>query len=427
MNAPLAPASWEAAPGGASAPPTPTLDARLSRRFLNIEDLRAGAARRLPKGVYEFIARGSEDEATLRDNRTSFQRYKLRNRALVDVSVRSARAELFGKPLSMPAAIAPTGVAGVAWYGGELELARAAARSGVPFTLATPSITSIETIASVEAGRKWYQLYMWRDRAASHALVRRARDAGFEALILTVDTAVPPIREYNFRNGFNSPFTLNGRIAADVVLHPRWLASVLLRYLRTSGMPRPVHYPLRGATRTSGLGFADSVRGDNLTWDDIGRLRDLWKGPILLKGVQRPDDAERGLREGIDGLIVSNHGGRNLDTAVAALDALPEIVAAVGDAIPVLLDSGVRRGGDILKALALGAKAVLLGRPTLYGVSVAGEAGAAHALGLLHREFDTAMAYTGCRSIAEISRDVLWTPPQGPPLETRPLRDRAKT
>jgi len=410
MNAPTAPGATDTAMRRNAPWPSPKPVPALADRYMNIEDLRLGAKRKMPRGVFEFIDRGSEDEATLRDNRAGFQRIKLRNRVLVDVSTRSQEIELFGKPMSMPLAIAPTGAAGLAWYEGELELARAAARSGVPFTLATPSLTAIERIATVEEGRKWFQLYMWRDRALSHALVRRARDAGFETLILTGDTPVPPIREYNKRNGFNSPFTFNPTIVADVATSPGWMWRVLRPYLLNGGMPKQAHYPNDAkGVQVRMVGGSETLRGDNLSWDDIARLRDIWKGPILVKGVHQPDDVERGIREGIDGVVISNHGGRNLDTAVTSLDVLPEIVAAAGDKLVVIADSGVRRGGDILKLLALGAKAVLSGRPTLYGTAVAGEDGAAHALALLKRELDTAMAYTGCCRVADISPKVLWT------------------
>ena len=205
----------------------PAIAGKLAARYQNIEDLRDAARRRLPRGVFEFFDRGSEDEVSLSENRAAFRRIKMRNKVLVDVSTRSTQTQLFGKPMAMPLAIAPTGIAGLTWYEGELELARAAQRFGVPFTLATPSITAIESIAQVEGGRNWFQLYMWRDREASYSLVKRARDAGFEALILTVDTPVSPIREYNRRNGFNSPFTFNMKIAADVAMHPGWMLNVL--------------------------------------------------------------------------------------------------------------------------------------------------------------------------------------------------------
>ena len=389
--------------------PVPKPDPRFEPRYMNIEDLRLGAKRILPKGVFEFIDRGSEDENSLRDNRSSFQRIKLKNKIMVDVSERSTETTLFGKPMAMPLAIAPTGAAGLAWYEGELELAKAAARSGVPFTLATPSLTAIERIASVEEGRKWFQLYMWRNREMSHALVKRARDAGFETLIVTGDTPVSPIREYNRKNGFNSPFTFNIPIVLDVATSPRWMWGVLRHYMMNGGLPKQAHYPNDSSGQQVRMGGgAAELRGDNLVWDDIARLREIWKGPILVKGVHQAEDAARAVKEGCEGVIISNHGGRNLDTAVASLDVLPEIVAEIGGKAAVIMDSGIRRGGDILKAVALGANAVLSGRPTLYGCTVAGEDGAAHALGLLKRELETAMAFTGATRVSEISAKALW-------------------
>ena len=387
----------------------PSVDPSLAARYLNIADLREGARRRLPKGLFEFLDRGSEDELSLTGNREAFRRVKLRNRVLVDVSKRNTQTELFGRPMSMPLAIGPTGAAGLTWYQGELELARAAAAFGVPFTLSTPSTASIETIATVEDGRNWFQLYVWNQRELSHALVRRAQDAGFEALIVTADTPVPSIREYNRRNGFTSPFSFNMRATMDVALHPRWFFGVLLRYLRTVGMPKNAHYPADSKGRmTSITGAASHLRGDSLTWEDLDRLREIWKGPLILKGVHLPEDARRSIDKGIDGIVVSNHGGRNLDSAVAPLDILPEIVAEVGGKTTVLLDSGVRRGGDILKALALGADAVLSGRCALYGTAVAGQAGALHALSILKKELDTSMAFTGCRSVADAGERTVW-------------------
>jgi len=411
---------------GESAAAGPSLTAAASApvrgvlaRCHNVADLREAARRRLPRGVFEFFDRGSEDEESLRHNREAFRNVRLRNRVLVDVSRRSPVTRLFGLPMAMPLAIAPTGVAGVCWYEGEAELARAAAKAGVPFTLATPSVTSIETIAAVEGARKWFQLYMWRERELSYALVRRAQDAGFEALILTVDTPAPPIREYNRRNGFTMPFTPNPRALVDMALHPRWLVSVMARYLANSGMPRLAHYPQGATSRMAApnakagapRNVVPNLRGDDLTWDDVKRLRDAWPGPLMIKGVHLPEDAARAVAAGFDAVVISNHGGRNLDGAVAPIEILPEIAAEVGGRIPILLDSGVRRGGDILKALALGATAVLSGRPTLYGLSVAGEAGASHALSMLAREFDTAMAFTGCASVDDIGPRAVWTGP----------------
>ncbi len=394
-------------------------DARLAQqladRYLNIADLREASRRRLPKGVFEFFERGSEDEVSLSENRAAFRRIKLRNKVLVDVSTRHTRTELFGKPMAMPLAVAPTGAAGLTWYEGELEVARAAARFGVPFTLATPSLTSIERIATVEEGRNWFQLYMWRERELSHALVKRAQDAGFEALILTVDTAVSPIREYNKRNGFSSPFHYNPRIVLDVALHPRWLIEVMLPYLRTVGMPRPVHFPQGSQGRAAGAvgSSARTMQGDNLTWDDLARLREMWKGPLMIKGVHLPEDAAKAVAMGVDAIVLSNHGGRNLDSAVSPIEILPEIVAEVGGKTEIIIDSGIRRGSDVLKALALGAKAVLTGRCALYGASVAGAAGVEHALTLLRKELETSMGFTGCRTVAEIGPRAVWMGPEG--------------
>ena len=243
MLTPVASAKPEAS-AGAQAAELPAKAPRVLDNCHNIADLREAARRRLPRGVFEFFDRGSEDELSLRGNREGFARLKLRNKVLVDVSRRSMATTLFGKPMSMPLAIAPTGVAGVCWYEGEAELARAAAKAGVPCTLATPSVTALETIAAVEGGRKWFQLYMWHERELSYALVKRAQDAGFEALILTVDTPASPLREYNRRNGFSMPFTPNPRALFDMALHPRWLATVMARYLMTSGYWNVVGLPV---------------------------------------------------------------------------------------------------------------------------------------------------------------------------------------
>jgi (S)-mandelate dehydrogenase len=401
---------------GATVAVTPAKPPRVLDRCFNIADLREAARRRLPRGVFEFMDRGAEDEVSLRGNREAFERIKLRNKVLVDVSRRSTATTLFGKPLSMPLVVAPTGVAGVCWYQGEAELACAAAKAGVPFTLATPSVTSIETIAAVEGGRKWFQLYMWKERDLSYGLVKRAQDAGFEALILTVDTPTSPIREYNRRNGFSMPFQPNPRAIFDMALHPRWLLTVMARYLANNGMPKLAHYPdgavsrmAPGGAPAAPSGSLPNLRGDELNWEDVKRLRDTWKGPLMIKGVHLPEDAARAVEAGFDAVIVSNHGGRTMDSAVAPIDVLPEIVAQIAGRVPVLVDSGVRRGGDVVKALALGASAVLSGRPTLYGLSVAGEAGASHALSLLRREFDATMAFTGCNSVGEIGPRAVWT------------------
>ncbi|MBN8890359.1 MAG: alpha-hydroxy-acid oxidizing protein [Rhodospirillales bacterium] len=386
----------------------------------NIADLREAARRTLPRFIFEFIDRGAEDEVAVAHNRAAFERIKIRGRSLVDISQRDLSTTLFGRRMAMPAAVAPMSPLGLAWYQGELAMARAAAAAGVPYTLPTMAMTPMdailasaaERIAGESGARLWFQLYTWEDRAASDRLVSRARDAGFEALLVTVDTAVSPNREYNQRNGFVMPFRFTPNVMLDMLRHPAWLARVMGRYLTTTGLPRMENYPTRHrATRPSNDPGLKST--NSLSWDDIRRLRDLWPGKLLIKGVMRGDDAAQAMEHGLDGVVVSNHGGRNLASAVAPIEVLAEVVAAVAGRGAVLMDSGVRRGSDILKALALGADAVLLGRPMAFGMATAGQAGAARALALLREEFSIAMAYGGCRSVADITPDLLAAFPQG--------------
>ena len=375
----------------------------------NVNDLRAAAKKKLPKGVFEFVDRGSEDEVALRNNRAAFERIRLRHRALVDVSGRSTKTTLFGKEISAPMAIAPTGAAGLCWYEGELELAKAAAKMKIPFTLATGAMTSMEKIAKEANFRLWFQLYVWKQRDLSYQLIERAKNNGFEALIVTTDTIVPPNREYNAKNGLELPFTPTLRFTRDILQRPGWFTSVLLRYLTTIGMPRNENYPEPYRRRIGDDTFRHEVmRQDSLNWDDIKIFRDKWPGILMLKGINRPDDALKAVSAGVDGVIVSNHGGRNMDSAAATIDMLPEIAEAVGDKITVLLDSGIRRGSDIVKAVALGAKCVLTGRATLYGTAVGGEKGASKAINIIRTEMDKTMAYTGCNRVDEITTDIFF-------------------
>ncbi len=375
-------------------------------RCHNVADLREAARRRLPRFVFEFMDRGTEDEIALRENRVGFDRLRLRPEVLVDVSGRSLAVELFGALSSMPVAMSPTGAAGLCWYEGELALAKAAARAGVPFALSTTAITSMERVASAAGGRLWFQVYMWRDRALSYELIGRARAAGYEALILTVDTPVGPNREYNRRNGFSVPFNPSLRSSWDLACHPAWLFNTLGKYLRTTGMPRHENYPAQfQRSIVSDPATKLAMKNDSMSWADIPRLRDIWPGTLMIKGILRPEDAVRAVDQGADAIIVSNHGGRNLDSAVAPIDALPEIAAAVAGRCTVLLDSGIRRGSDIVKAVALGADAVLVGRPVLYGIAAAGEAGALHAIELLRAELDKTMAFMGCPAMSDLRPD----------------------
>ena len=393
-------------------------------RCLNIHDLRAAAQRRLPRGVFEFVDRATEDHIAVANNRSALEHIKLRHRALVDVSHRTVTTTLFGKPVSLPMAIAPTGAAGLCWHEGELELAKAAAKAKIPLTLSTASMTAMEKIAAAggpdQGGRLWFQLYVWKQRELSHALIQRAQRNGFEALIVTADSPVSPNREYNTHNGFGLPFTPTPRFVLDVMRHPLWAKDVLLKYFTTSGMPRHENYPPEfQKSILSGVGSRDALRADSLDWNDLAKFRDMWPGILMIKGVNRPDDAVKAIEYGVDGIVVSNHGGRNMDSSVATADVLPEIAEAVGERATIILDSGIRRGSDIAKALALGAKAVLTGRATLYGTAVGGADGALRAISLLRNEFDKTMAYTGCNTVDELSPDIFWDTRDGNRLRGR--------
>ncbi|HEY4318544.1 MAG TPA: alpha-hydroxy acid oxidase [Herbaspirillum sp.] len=375
----------------------------------NIADLRAAAQRRLPKGVFEYVDKGTEDQLAVDNNRQTLDRTKLLHRVLADVSDVRTETEIFGQRAAMPLIIAPTGVAGMCWYQGELELAKAAANAGVPFTLATGSNTSMEKVARQAGGTLWFQLYMWREKELSYELVRRAARAGFETLIWTVDIPHKPNREHDQRNGFSMPYKLNARSVIDALRHPEWLATVLGRYMAGPGMPRHVNFPEKYQHKFTGKAtVAKALQADRLGWEDVDRLREIWPGKLIVKGVMRVDDALQAAARGVDGIVVSNHGGRSMDSAPSTLEVLPGIAAAVGDRTTVLVDSGIRRGSDIVKCLALGAKGVLTGRATLYGVGAGGEAGAAKALAILKSEMRRTMAYVGCQRVEQLSDDVIW-------------------
>ena len=377
----------------------------------NIEDLRQLAQRYLPRVAWDYLERGAEDNVTMAANRAAFERIHFQPRTLVDVSARTLRHTLFGKTYTAPFGIAPTGAAGLYCFDADIVLARAAAAAGVPFVLSTASFVAMERVAREAEGSKWFQLYMSKDREAAERLVRRAFDAGYEALVVTTDVPVGANREYNLRNGFAIPFRINTRNVVDGLLHPRWLAQVFLRTLLTSGVPRfqNVDSNVGGRIIAKDLS-AFRARRDALDWSDMAWLRTIWPRKLLIKGVLVADDALLALQHGADGVVVSNHGGRQLDGARAAIDALPTIVEAVGTRMPVLFDSGVRRGADIVKALALGADFVFTGRATLYGAAAGGEAGVARALELLRTETDRVMALIGCNTVAELNRRYLHLP-----------------
>lgn len=373
----------------------------------NVDDLYKAARRRLPRGLFDFLDRGTEDELSLALNRDAFRAVKLLPRVLRDVSKVDPSTTMLGGPAAFPLAIAPTGGAGLAWHKGDLHLARAAAKAGVPFTISSASTMEIEDVCAA-GGRLWFQLYLWEERALSMAVVDRARAAGCEALLVTIDMPVPPNREYNQRSGFGSPFRLRPGNAVDILSHPRWFMGVMLPYMRSGGMPTQANLPPEYRHKvTKQAARPARFKGDTLTWDEVARMRDNWPGKFVLKGLTRPDDAERAVALGVDGIVVSNHGGRSLDCAVATIDALPGVVAAAGGKAEIFVDSGVRRGTDIAKALVLGATGVLAGRAPLYGLAIGGQPGVEHALGLLRSEFVRVMGLTGARDVSELDAGLL--------------------
>jgi (S)-mandelate dehydrogenase len=375
-------------------------------RAVNIEDLRVLAKRRLPRAIFDFFDGGAEDEVTLRGNRAAFEQVRLLPKVLVDVSRVETRTEFFGRETALPMAIAPTGGISAGRYGAELMLARAAKVFGVPFTMATPSAFAIERVAEEVGGRLWFQLYCVRNMEFRSKLVSRAKAAGYEAILVTVDLPVSGKRERDPRNGFHTPYSPNWRNSKDVIFKLAWALDMMKNGL--PGMANLVGYPFSTPTGTDIVTAVGREMDAGLDWEYIKRLRDEWPGKLLLKGVERPDDAERALTVGCDGVVVSNHGGRQLDGAAPTLQALPGIAAAVGGKITVLLDGGVRRGVDILKARALGAQGVLTGRATLFGAMAGGEPGARRALEILSSELVRAMQLCGVRSPAEIGPHLLF-------------------
>jgi (S)-mandelate dehydrogenase len=376
----------------------------LARAF-SIEDLRRLAKRRLPRSVFDFFDGGAEDETTLAGNRAAFERVRLRPKVLVDVKTVDSGVELFGIRANLPMAIAPTGGIGCGRPEADLMLARAARAAGIPFTLATPATCSIEEVAQKAGGRLWFQLYVLKNRKFREGLVRRAQASGFEALLVTVDLAVGGKRERDLRNDFVAPFSPSWRNARDVLFKPAWLLDIARHGI-------PTMKNLEGMTRSSTkiTDIAASVGREldaGFDWEQLDRIRELWPGKLLLKGIARADDARRALAMGCDGVVVSNHGGRQLDGAVATLDALPEVARAVGEKMTVLLDGGVRRGVDLVKARALGAEGVLTGRATLYGVMAGGEPGARRAIDILAGEFERALQLCGVKSAADIGADLV--------------------
>ncbi|HEX5076477.1 MAG TPA: alpha-hydroxy acid oxidase [Gemmatimonadaceae bacterium] len=351
---------------------------------LNLAEIESAAKERLTALAYEYYVGGANDEVTVRENRSAYDRLSLRYHVLVDVSHRSTKTTVLGGPVEFPVLIAPTAFQRLACEDGEMATARAAKATGTVMIVSTASTCTIEDVAAV-GGRQWFQLYVYADRGLTKSLVERAEACGMGALVLTVDAPVLGRRERDLRNRFHLP------------------AGVRLANVPSSGsVPTPTGHGEPGL----GTNFASGIDAA-LSWRDVDWLRSITRLPVLIKGIVRGDDAARAVDHGAAGIIVSNHGGRQLDTAIASVRALPEVVDAVAGRAEVLLDGGIRRGTDVIKAIALGARAVLVGRPVVWGLAADGEAGAKRVLDLLRAEVDLAMALCGCPTIGDISRDLV--------------------
>jgi isopentenyl diphosphate isomerase/L-lactate dehydrogenase-like FMN-dependent dehydrogenase len=379
---------------------SPNGGSKALRRSTSIADLRGLARRRLPKALFDFIDGGATDEITLRANESDFADWRLLPRQMVDVSNRSLGASNLGREAAMPLMISPTGLAGMYWPNGEIGAVRAAARAGIPLCLSTNSVASLEEVAqgALEADL-WFQLYFLQDRDWMHALVDRAKAAHYRVLCVTVDLPVHGRRERDERNAFTIPLRPRLSNVADLARRPGWIIGAI------RSPPRFGNFEAPGA-----MGIASITRRDrNLfdpttTWDDVSRIREKWPGPFAVKGVLHPADAEKAVSIGADAIMVSNHGGRQLDRVPSALEALPEVVSAVNGRAEVILDGGIRRGADIYTALALGARACSIGRAFLWGLSAGGEHGVDRTLNILREEFDNTMALMGTPDVKSIDR-----------------------
>jgi L-lactate dehydrogenase (cytochrome) len=373
-----------------------------------IEDLRRLARKRVPRMFYDYADSGSWSETTYRANENDFAAIKLRQRVAVDVQTRNLRTRMIGQDVTMPVALAPTGLTGMQYADGEILAARAAERFGVPFTLSTMSICSIEDVAAHTKAPFWFQLYVMRDRGFIERLIERARAARCSALMLTLDLQILGQRHKDLKNGLTAPPRLhNPANLIDLATKPRWCLAMLRTPRRHFGN---IVGHVTGVDDISSLSAWTSQQFDpRLSWDDVAWIKNRWGGRLILKGIMDRDDARRAVASGADALVVSNHGGRQLDGAPSAIEALAPIVEAVGSDIEVWMDGGIRSGQDVLKAVALGARGTLIGRAFLYGLGALGEAGVTRCLEIIRNELDLTMALCGRTDIRDVSRSVLWT------------------
>jgi isopentenyl diphosphate isomerase/L-lactate dehydrogenase-like FMN-dependent dehydrogenase len=369
-------------------------------RVVNIEDLRRLAQQRLPKVIFDYLDGGAEDEITLRENSRAFQEVYFRPRQAVATPKRDLRTKVLGTAIAFPALLAPVGYSRMMHPDGEAGAARAAGAAGTGYILSTISGYKLEDVRAATKGPCWFQLYMVGGREVAEDSIARAKQAGYGALVVTVDTPIAGMRERDSRNGMKQLMGKNALAKLpyieEFLAHPRWLAG----FLRDGGMPKLENIVVRGKGALALLDVTSALARTMVTWEDFKWMREIWTGPIVAKGVMIGDDARRAVDAGCAGVIVSNHGGRQLDCCDATLRVLPEVVAAVRGQAEVLVDGGVRRGGDIAKAICLGAKAVLIGRAYAYGLAAAGEAGVTRALQILREDLDRTLALIGCETVA---------------------------
>jgi (S)-mandelate dehydrogenase len=374
----------------------------------SIDDLRLLARKRLPRAIFEFFDGGAEDEITLRANALAFDDWRWRPHVLRDVSQVSLQQTLWGQEMAMPVAIAPTGGGGFGHHDADLALAKAAARHQIPYSLSSSATTHMKTIAQKAGGRLWFQAYVLQDQNHFWRMIDTAQQCGCEALIITVDLAVGGKRTRDFHNHFSIPFRITSRNLPDFLAHPRWWWPMLSRGVPVMENLREMAQTRRPLAMANELASTVGKGYDSgFDFERLKQVRDRWRGRLMVKGVARGDDALALVKLGVDALVVSNHGGRQLDGARASLHALPEVVQAVQGQVPVWMDGGVRRGSDIAKAMALGASGVLLGRATLYGAIAQGESGAQRALDILRDELQRTLQLCGARQLSELNPNLL--------------------
>jgi len=376
------------------------------RRAINVEELRRIARRRLPHFSFEYLEGGAEDELALKRNRTVFERIAWLPRTLAGVGTPDLSTEILGEACHLPLIIAPTGFNGMLWPQGDLALARAAADAGIPFTLSTVSNYPLASMTAEVPDRVWFQLYPFKDPKAVDLLIDRAQQAGCSTLVVTTDVPVLGAREWDQRN-YRAPMKLSLLSMLDVLAHPGWLRRVMI----PNGAPQFENLrellPPGAQSALAGVRFMGTQINARLSWEDMERIRRRWPGKMVLKGILCVEDSQRAVDVGADGIVLSNHGGRQLDSSVSGVELLPSVTAEFGSRLAILVDGGFCRGSDVLKAIALGAHGVMIGRATLYGLAAGGQPGVAHALGLLRTEMERTLTLLGCRNLGELGRHLV--------------------